>query len=395
MALLLNRKYGSRLECLYYILKSRYNKFGKSNFRLQDLKFDENDENNVHQYCNMLKENLGIKYCPFLNSPLDDSKCYATQSKKSDSTKSKAVSDTGGSLEALGFIERLNNDNFKITNIGEEWCKTEFGTKQWEKIALEGVLSYGVVLGFLHKANQLPGDTFNYLDISIGYPGIEETAKWKGKTVTLSTDSKRDSETRARSRIISWLLSVGLLDTEKKVDNNNLYHLKYRDIVNAPRLSIRKYRKNDLFKKIMNKKIYVKNPLSYQRLNKNVGSLREHGSKMVREATLKYNDRILNRRYLIVFLLNKASKKEKNLNILNVIEEMKKYSEKFFIYPNLNNINEIILYESDIAFIVGLPYKVKDNSILIPQTKINEDVLSQGAPIEVKNIANKIWSNLE
>ena len=104
MALLLNRKYGSRLECLYYILTSCYNKFGTSNvFSLKDLKYDDDDSKNVHQYCQQLQNILGRQCCPYLNNPLSLSKCYATQSVDSDSTKSKAVSDIGGSLEALGF----------------------------------------------------------------------------------------------------------------------------------------------------------------------------------------------------------------------------------------------------------------------------------------------------
>ena len=109
MSLILNRKYGSRLECLYYILKSAYYKFNTNkSFSLSDLKFDNTDIYNVHQYCQLLIDVLDRKCCPFLNNPLNNSKCYATQSKISDSTKSKAVSDIGGSLEALGFNSNIS-----------------------------------------------------------------------------------------------------------------------------------------------------------------------------------------------------------------------------------------------------------------------------------------------
>ena len=51
MSMLLNRKYGSRLECLYYILNSCYKKFGTTKyFSLNDLKFDENDINNMNNH---------------------------------------------------------------------------------------------------------------------------------------------------------------------------------------------------------------------------------------------------------------------------------------------------------------------------------------------------------
>ena len=116
MSLLLNRKYGSRLECLYYILKSCYAKFGtEKEFALKDLKYDEDDKYNVHNYCQLLQDCVGIKCCPFLVNPLNDSKCYATQSIYSDSTKSKAVSDVGGSFEALGFTKKFTKNKYKIT----------------------------------------------------------------------------------------------------------------------------------------------------------------------------------------------------------------------------------------------------------------------------------------
>ena len=108
MALLLNRKYGSRLECLYYILKAQYAKYGTASaFDLSNFKYDPDDLDNVHAYCELLQDVLGMPCCPYLKNPLDLSKCYATQSVDSDTTKSKAVSDIGGSLEALGFITRI------------------------------------------------------------------------------------------------------------------------------------------------------------------------------------------------------------------------------------------------------------------------------------------------
>lgn len=127
MALLLNRKYGSRLECLYYILTSCYNKFGTSNtFALKNLKYDDNDDKNVHKYCQQLQNILGRQCCPYLKNQLALSKCYATQSVDSDTTKSKAVSDIGGSLEALGFITRIGKGKYKVSAEGGKMGKEQF-----------------------------------------------------------------------------------------------------------------------------------------------------------------------------------------------------------------------------------------------------------------------------
>lgn len=164
MAILLNRKYGSRLECLYYILKSRYQKYGKNSFfSLSDIKYDDNDPYNVHNYCSLLIDCVGKRCCPFLQNPLNISKCYATQSVESDSTKSKAVSDIGGSLEALGFITRTGN-KYRISDSGEQWALSSFDSKAWHDIALKGVLSYGVVVGFIKKILQFD-DKFSTNDI--------------------------------------------------------------------------------------------------------------------------------------------------------------------------------------------------------------------------------------
>src|SRR5690625_7561772 len=92
MAMLVNRN-SSRLECLYYILQSAHAKFDtKLEFEMKDLKYDEEDEHNVHEYCGLLKEGF-IKHCPFLENQFDSSKCYATRSIEYDSTKDKNISD--------------------------------------------------------------------------------------------------------------------------------------------------------------------------------------------------------------------------------------------------------------------------------------------------------------
>ena len=113
MALLLNRKYGSRLECLYYILQANFKNYGKNSFTMSNMKFDK-DKVNITETCQLLCTKLNRKYCPYLENALNQSFCYATQSIYSDSTKSKAISDVVRSLEALGFIESIEKNSFII-----------------------------------------------------------------------------------------------------------------------------------------------------------------------------------------------------------------------------------------------------------------------------------------
>ena len=397
MAILLNRKYGSRLECLYYILKSCYSKFGTQNsFSLNDLKYDNEDENNVHKFCNLLINCIGIKCCPFLVNPLNSSKCYATQSKESDSTKSKAVSDIGGSLAALGFITRCGN-KYTINKIGEEWIKQDFESKKWVEIALQAVLSYGPIVGLLAKLIE-KDDKFSCSGLYLSYPRTIEKVMYEDESnnlreINISTDSQKDSNTRTMSRLLAWCVTVGLLEPETtKLQESDLPHIKFRGFINKGELTVRTFYKTDVCKNFFNKKKYVANPLSYDRLHKNVASLRENGGEELRLMTMKYNGNILSRRFVFVYVLNYFSRKNMKVSFELLVNEMIKYSKYFFI--DVENAYEIMSTESEIADIAGIPFVVEDN-MMIPLTIINEDVLKENAPVEIVSIANEIIKNME
>ena len=398
MALLLNRKCGSRLECLYYILTSCYKKYGVTKeFNLKDLKFDPNDAYNVHNYCNLLKNIVGRKCCPYLVNPLNLSKCYATQSVDSDSTKSKAVSDIAGSLEALGFVSR-NKRKFKISSEGEKWVNSDFYSSEWEAIARKGVLSYGVTIGFLNKIAKLPTN-FSYSGIYLSYPHTTEIVKYtdsSGNTVyiDISTDSQRDSNTRTMSRLIGWCVTVGLIEPlDFPANDSPLAHIKYREFVNSETLTVRNYKKTDHCINLFNSKPYVSNPLSYSRLHKNVASLRENGGEDLRNATLEYNNNILNRRFVFVYALNYYSKLNKSLDFEKLVAAMSEYSDEFF--SENNDPTTIMESESDIADIAGIPFDIDDYGMLVPKTTINNDVLIEDAPKESIELAKKIIEEME
>lgn len=398
MSMLLNRKYGSRLECLYYILKSCYAKYGLNTFfSLKDLKYSEEDEFNTHKFCGLLIDCVGIKCCPYLVNPLNSSKCYATQSVISDTTKSKAVSDIGGSLEALGFIKRYNNQ-FKITLLGEKWIQSDFYSDDWENIARTGVLSYGPVIGFLFKIKELD-DIFSYSGIYLSYPQTEESVMYldennNEKIVNISTDSQRDSNTRTMSRIIGWCVTVGLIEPcGVNTKNDCCAHLKYRDFINSGELVVRRFKKTELYNSLFSEKQIINNPLSYARLHKNVGSLRENGGEDLRRATLEYNKNILNRRFVFVYVLNHFSKENKNLSFNLLLQKMVKYRQYFF--TELNDPAQIMSTEMEVAFIAGIPFSIVDGDNICPHTIINNDVLLEDVDNSILNLANKIIEEME
>lgn len=398
MSLLLNRKYGSRLECLYYILKSCHAKFGTNReFSLGNLKFNAEDEHNVHHYCQRLQEILGRRCCPYLKNPLNPSKCYATQSVDSDTTKSKAVSDIGGSLEALGFILRNPNNKYVVSTEGERWLNTEFGTCEWENLARAGVLSYGVAIGLLSKIQNLP-DAFSSTGIYISYPHTTERVTYiaennEESSLEISTDSQRDSNTRTMTRLLGWCVAVGLLEPiGVNGANSPLAHIKYQEFLNREEMTQRNFRKTAIFSSIFNPKPYVANPLSYTRLHKNVGSLRENGGETLRRLTLQYNDNILARRFTFAYILNCYSQRNQLLDLNKLVDVMNNHSQVFF--ASGNDARAIMNTECEIADIVGIPFDVEGDSLLKAKTTINADILSQDAPEAIVQLAEQILGEL-
>ena len=384
MAILLNRKYSSRIECLYYILKTTLKNFGNESFLISDIRYDDTSVDNILNNCELLEESLGIKYCPFLDNPLNDSKCYATQSLSYDTTKAKAASSVVRAWEALGFVESVD-EKFTITEKGKKLANTEFKTKKWFEIIRESVLSYGPVVGYLWNALE-SGDDFNSSKLYVSYPMTNDP-------IELSTFSTKDSNTRTVSLLTSWCLQAGLIEPIKKENKNNeLPHLFYRDIVNGKRLTIRKFKVTSYVKDYFLKQPYIENPLSYANLNKNVGSLRERNSEDIRNITQQYNSIILNRRFAIVYILN---------NIKNVItfKELtllfKKYYDNFFL-PN-SNIEDILQSEMSICQLSGLllSYKVENENLYIDRcSSINNEVISFEAPSEIIELVVKMVEEL-
>ncbi|MBO5316648.1 MAG: hypothetical protein J6B48_09510 [Clostridia bacterium] len=399
MAILLNRKYGSRLECLYYILQSCYKKYGTTqSFELNDFKYDDDDEYNVHCFCQLTFNILEIKCCPYLINPLDSSKCYATQSLESDSTKSKAVSDIGGSLEALGFIKRVTSNSYQITESGKNWATSDFCSREWEDIARNGVISYGLIIGFLSVLRDQPR-VFSLSDIYLGYPRTEEAVNFRGSEgnnhiVNISTGSEDDSVTRTKSRVISWCVSVGLIEPVgvKSNDETTLAHIKYRDFINSKKLTVRKFKKTSLLENIFNIKIHVDNPLAYSRLHKMVRSMRENGGEILRLATLQHEDKILNRRFVFTYILNHYSKNNASVNFEKLVTAMNEFSDCFFTEGNV--AFAIMATESQIADFAGIPF-IDNDGILTPLTTINDEILCEDAPSSIVNIAKQIIELME
>lgn len=381
MSLLLNRKYGSRLECLHSILRTIYYQGKADNFQLSDLKYNSYEDHTIIEHCPLLKQTLGRYYCPYLDNSLDSAKCYATQSIESDSTKSKAVSDTAGSLEALGFIKK-NNKSYQITPFGEEFIQLDYLTDEMNNIIEKAVISYGPILGFLYKAYIEQGLEFNPSEIYIGYPKTKESIS------NLNLGSTNDSVVRTRSKLISWCLTAGLIESVKAESSDIPAHKLYRDTLNAQRIGLRRFRISLKAKSYFDATPHIKNPLFYSRLNKNVGSKRERNGATQRITEIEINPILLKRRYFLIKILNYAGNQKKSISMKNLVKLFSDSPDFNSLILDKNRIEDTIASELEIGVIVGIPFEVVGDNIIRPISAIEESVLEIDAPLNEIEIIN-------
>lgn len=393
MAYLLNRNPAARFECLHALSKLIFDKFGTNNtFSMKDVKYDRSDDVNIHSYCTLLVNSiLGTRHCPYKQNPLDEAGCSLTNGVIEDTTKSKEVSNTINALHALDFVER-DNSSITLTSSGVLFSKATFGTKEMQEIIKKAVLNYGPVIGVLKQIYDLskPNNIFNSNDIKVGYPNTLEVISYNGYNVTLSSGSQKDSNTRTRSFILAWLTTAGFirpLELEK-LEENEFAHYKFRDYLNQSHRGERTYAliEKPCFIESENKFITNK-PLDFKNLTKLTAALRENNQNTVREATLKYEPIINNRRFAILYFLNEAYLRNRLLKLEDLLSFFRSNYETFIITDD--DLLSVIASELQIAYMAGIPYDIINEAGAIyikPITGINLIEMSKGAPLELINI---------
>lgn len=393
MAFLINRTAAARIECLHALVQFIYSKFGRKSFSLNDVKFNRDDEN-IHSFCTLLKESsIAGPYCRFKDNPLDDAGCAITNGKYSDSTKSKEVSNTVNALHALGFVIRKGRSNI-LTNEGIIFAKTPYDSDEMTEIIQKAVLNYGPIIGILNylASSYKVGDTFQATELVVGYPSPQEYAEYNGNFVEISSGSKQDSNTRTKSCLLAWLTTAGYIKPSRlKPDATYIKHMAYRSYINSD------HRNEQLYEIVMlPENISTNRPLDYNNLTKLNSGLRERGMAEVREATMSYESIIKNRRFAIIYLLNKAYIEHKNLPFNQLLELFQKYPEKFIV--SKQGLDDVISEEIEIAFMAGIPYATVfdsngENVRLKPIQSINMEEASIGAPQDLLDILNSVQIN--
>lgn len=380
MAFLINRKAPSRIECLHSLVKFLYTNFKYNKFTLEDCMFSR-EEDNIHNYCSLIEDtDFGFK-CPFKESPLSDAGCYITNGKYEDTTKKKEVSNTVNALHGMGLLKRDNHD-VVVTDQGAKFAELGLFEQRTSELVRNAILSYGPVIGVIDEIEKISNNgVFSASDISVGYPVTEEIVEVDGVYVTISSGSTTDANTRSRSCYLSWLVTAGVIapigvpcDCE-----SNIPYQKYRSFLNADTLKARKYKLLVDPKYLYQSIGETKCPLDYINLTKLTRALRENGQTLIREVTMRYENRIQNRRFAIVYLLNKAYKNKSYVEVEKLQDFMLSHEKEFII--STENFNEVLLEELHIANVAGIPFNSiteSSNIKLYPKIGINLSELCKG-----------------
>ena len=387
MAYLINRNPPGRIQCLHALCKLIENKY-KINvpFRMSDIKFDS-DELNIHSFCDLLIENkaVGLKYCRYKENPLNASGCSLTNGVKDDTTKSKEISNTVNSLHALGFINRIGN-SITLTASGADFAKTLYNSDEMLCIIRNSVLKYGLFVGVLFQISRLGKTIFDTNEINVGYPKANEKFLFKGNIVTVSSGSTDDSNTRTKSCILAWATTAGFIypiQLLSSIDKINP-HISSSEYILQNSHNLRKYKVIEIPSTLFNGTFITERPLDYKNLTKNVGSLRENNQRDIRELTMKFESKIQNRRFAILYFLNNAFMNNTNLNLTKIVNFMLLH-EDFFVIERVN-FYHTMCEEIKIAFISGIPFTIQNDVELHPHTGININELALNAPTSLLNI---------
>ena len=392
MSYLINRNPPARIECLHYLSKFIYSEFGVNNqFRMKDIKYDPS-KINIFKYCHLLEKKFNTKYCPYKDNPLNSSGCALTNGILEDTTKSKEVSNTINSLDALGFVIRKKNIMF-LTEEGKKFALTAYNSDEMLEIIQSAVLRYGMFVGMMSQISR--SKTFSTDEINIGYPSTNEKINSNGVIVNLSSGSKADSNTRTKSCLLAWGVSAGFFLPNELIENkneNNLFDIS-RSYVLRKKRNLKKYIIIDFPTNLFDGNFITENPLDYNNLTKSTKALRENNQKLERSTTLQYEHLIKNRRYAIIYALNKAFEKKTQLNFIDLIEFLRQYPNIFVV--SHDSFEQTMYRDLSIATVSGIPFKLnKQNHQLTPLTGINFNKLSENSPDILNEILFKFDNEL-
>lgn len=397
MITIINRNPTGRLVSLHALLQYLYNKYGNGDFDLNGMKYDPSSSISILDFFIFTKENKinGEKYDPYLENPFSPAKSHLTQSVVHDTQKSKSVSDCANALEGLGFLLHKDNGRFILSNSGKKLAQLDYYDDLVFEILREGVMKYGVFVGFLYECLKKANNRMivDRDSVSIGFPNTEEVVIKNGEKIVLSTGSQSDTMTRTKSVLFAWAISTGfcLPVNVMNLDDKKLPHLKTLPLIEQKKWLWREF--DLLYNFDLFKDLEVLNPLGFDSMTKSTKALRERGQSLIREGSLKYEKIVKQRRFAIVYVLSKLSMVGRGLDFEKLVDRMIDFKELFIIENNISEFRKIMEEEINIALVAGIPVE-KIGNLYFPKTKINPKTLIININTEFVSALEDIFAKL-
>jgi hypothetical protein len=380
MAQLINRTPAGRIDCLYFNIQSLFKRFGVGkSFNLNEAKFSDTREN-VHDFCLLLEtdDQLGIKYCPYLENPLSKAGCPMTNSLESDSQKSKSVGNTINALHGLGWIRR-STGGIEVTASGAIIAQNSMESPSFSSALRKSMTGYGPFVGLLAQINGINKKVVQVADLKVGYPDTAENIQLGGRNIPIRLGSKSDTNTRTKSILIAWALAAGFL-APLDAEFSDEPHNDFREQLNSRVRDTRSYQVTPLVGELFKHEIIVDRPLEYKQLTQDFNAWREFDQKPIREAVKVIWPKIRNRRLALISIINEADPNSGGVKFDEVLNHLKKFDELFITDPS--NFKKTMQQELSICFGAGLPYDHSDGE-LRRLTKINNEELNLNVPDDV------------
>ena len=398
MATLLNRVPTGRLICLHSLLKYLADRFGKGNFTLREAQFDAKADKSIHDHCPLLVKVRASRspVCPFLKNPLNPAKCELTQSLQRDTQKLKSVGDAVNALEALGFVDR-HEGKFSVNNVGLRIAQLDYFAREYLEELRKQAKGYGLFLGFLFLARNLSHNNVvrrDALKEVLGFPETGDFLTQKtlfGKeTIRVSTGCTADTRSRTTSLLLKWGLTLGYLSLTRS--------LKLIEDVNVHVATLDTIKKRILAKEITTKipesvfkGTYVPRPIEYSFLNPDPRARRDL-SKKEREASMKMDEKVKNRRLAIINALSSAFKRNKSLDYSEFKDELKGRNNFVIDAENYDNAMNLELKTVVLAGALWEAVESGTEMILKPISHVDESVLRRNVPKRVLQELDEVLS---
>jgi hypothetical protein len=388
MAFLINRNPSGRLLCLHGLLQYVEHHWGEGPYEIKNFKFDATKSPNIHDFSPCATNEYGFQSCLYLDNPSSLAGCGLVNSVIEDTQKSKSASDIFNALDGLGFITRRGS-TATITELGQRFIGCERSSPEWELIARTGAQNYGPFAGLIYLTSQMPIERKWFRkDISLGFSDSGEEVSFDGGLVTLSTGSQNDTITRSRSSIISWGVATGYYSpTKLRVEGSGLpAQVTHHDYLMAPKWTDGFWNSDLVYETTTS---VVQRPLSYNQLVKSIKSLRENGQDAQRNASLRWETVIKNRRLAIAYALHRSAELNRPLIFDEFVSQVS-LSEDFVV--SAPDLTQTLAAELGNAFVIGTPYRLIQNNLLQGVRQVNLEVLTAGADQKVIEFLERLAS---